>query len=579
MRIEGLSELSPIGSGGFSQVFRAAQPRYDRAVAAKVLSFELETTAERDGFEAECRAMGQLSEHPHIVPLYSTTYTEDGRPVIVMQYFTGGTLLERLKEGGGLDEAEILDVGVKVAAALDFAHERGVVHRDVKPQNILFSRFGEPALTDFGISAITSHTSEIDPYLGLTLDYTAPETLNGPATPVSDVYSLASTLYRAFAGRTPFGTVGAEQSAEELAHRLIHENALPLQAFGCDDAFDMVVRISGMAKAPAARPQSARQFGEALRELQAERGHPVTPWIDAADELDADQADQATVTNPVIAAPAAAVADDLARVDDEDSTTLRRWDAAAAQEPEYFDEEEEAEEQAERDRARKRKRRIIAALVTVLLLLATAAFLFFFVFNDGGSTSSDDPDAEPTPEPPVLADPQGLTIERGLDLNAVVEWLYPAEEPPMFEVERVVELPDVAPADTPCVRVRAVREGSTSSGWVGPACLAPKLGDDPVISVVPPQCAPGACDFTLDGSGFLPGASLSVRVENSDGVDLNEQFGEVYPAAAEVQTNGAIDWRFSPGTSATPGRYRVTVTDDGSGAAAVDFLELLDESS
>ena len=118
----------------------------------------------------------------------------------------------------------VLDVGVKIAGALQTAHDRGLLHRDIKPNNLFVSEFGEPALGDFGISTLDDERS-ISGGGGLTVHYAPPEVLEGsPATPLSDVYSLAATLYTLLEGTRPFAPVaGARQSVGELARRIMLE--------------------------------------------------------------------------------------------------------------------------------------------------------------------------------------------------------------------------------------------------------------------------------------------------------------------------------------------------------------------
>lgn len=328
MRIEGLDNLTPEGSGGFSQVFRATEVRYDRTVAAKVLNFRLDAEADRIRFERECQAMAQLSDHPHIVPLYSTTYTDEGYPVIVMEFFAGGTLWNFARKGA--NAAELLDVGVKLASALHTAHERGVTHRDVKPQNVLMSRFSEPGLTDFGISVFDRHRSQ-GRNRGITLAYASPEALEGVSSRQTDVYSLASTLYTVLADRRPYDLPGTKQSTSDLVRRIVSEDPPSLEQFGFSAAIDHTVRRLGMARSTSDRPATAAEFGDALRRLQRSEGFEVTPWLEANAFTDPSYgADPGDESHAVIFTPDRAPQSVELRNEPEPATGTRRIFAAIA---------------------------------------------------------------------------------------------------------------------------------------------------------------------------------------------------------------------------------------------------------
>jgi Protein kinase domain len=277
VQIDGFDELQPIGRGGFSYVFSARQRDFNRRVALKVLSFGLADERERRSFERECRAMGLVSQHPHIVTVFNAAFTATKQPCIVMELYSGGTYGERQQREGQLPVAAVLDVGVKIAGALQTAHDRGLLHRDIKPNNLFISEFGEPALGDFGISTLDDERS-ISGGGGLTVHYAPPEVLEGsPATPISDVYSLGATLYTLLEGSRPFGPApGARQSVGELARRIMLED--PPRAKRPDVSRSLAAVLAGaMAKRPGDRPGSAAELGQALQRVQGELGLSVTP--------------------------------------------------------------------------------------------------------------------------------------------------------------------------------------------------------------------------------------------------------------------------------------------------------------
>ena len=130
-------------------MFSAYQVEFDRRVALKVLNDRLADDVSVSVFEGECRAMGTLSQHPFIVTVLASALTADYRPVIVMELFERGNYMQLLRRDGPLPLEELLSLSVRVAGALATAHHHGVVHGDVKPQNILKSEFGFPALGGF----------------------------------------------------------------------------------------------------------------------------------------------------------------------------------------------------------------------------------------------------------------------------------------------------------------------------------------------------------------------------------------------------------------------------------------------
>ncbi|MGW4119822.1 serine/threonine-protein kinase, partial [Nocardia sp. NPDC004711] len=148
LRAAGFEEAEEIGRGGFGEVYRCSQPAAGRTVAVKVLTGELDENRER--FFREQRAMGRLTGHPNIVDMLEVGETASGHPYLVMPYHARGSLDARLRRDGPLSLAQVLHLGVKIAGALETAHRAQVLHRDIKPGNILLTDYGEPALTDFG---------------------------------------------------------------------------------------------------------------------------------------------------------------------------------------------------------------------------------------------------------------------------------------------------------------------------------------------------------------------------------------------------------------------------------------------
>ena len=150
--VPGLTGLTVLARGGYATVYRAIQASVGRDVAVKVENRTLESDRDRSRFLREARAAGRMSSHPHVVDLFDAGVTDDGHPYLIME-LCDGSYAERMRTRRSR-AAEARDVGLKIADALADAHSLGVLHRDVKPANILFSRFGEPALADFGLAIL-----------------------------------------------------------------------------------------------------------------------------------------------------------------------------------------------------------------------------------------------------------------------------------------------------------------------------------------------------------------------------------------------------------------------------------------
>ena len=201
LRDAGFDDVVEIGRGGFAVVYRSYQSLLERTVALKVLTSDLDAD-NRDRFLREQRAMGRLSGHPHIVTILHVDATAGGRPFIVMPYYGKGSLQTLISRDGPLDWREIVSIGVKLADALEASHRAGILHRDVKPANILLTDYGEPQLSDFGIARIAGAFETGTGVITGSPASTAPEVLKG-ATPTaaSDVSSLGATRFSALTGQ------------------------------------------------------------------------------------------------------------------------------------------------------------------------------------------------------------------------------------------------------------------------------------------------------------------------------------------------------------------------------------------
>jgi len=254
-----------IANGGMASVWAAEDERLGRLVAVKVLSpaYAQDERANRR-FLREARAGARLSDCRHIVTVYDIG-EHDGRPFMVMEHLAGGTVADRLRGGRQIPRALALRWLREAGEALDCAHRHDVVHRDVKPANLLIDERGRLAVGDFGIATVATEASvtQTGQVLG-TAAYISPEQARGePATAASDRYALACVAFELLTGRRPFS--GEHPAAQARAHV---EAAVPSASGasgGLPTAVDGVMR-AGMAKDPARRPATAADFLDALEE-------------------------------------------------------------------------------------------------------------------------------------------------------------------------------------------------------------------------------------------------------------------------------------------------------------------------
>nr|WP_081514480.1 serine/threonine-protein kinase [Nocardia donostiensis] len=266
----GLSDAVEIGRGGFGVVYRCTQPALDRVVAVKVLSSDLDTES-RERFLREEQAMGRLSGHPNIVDILQVDMTPSGLPFIVMPYSTSGSLEGLVRDHGPISWQDALRVGVKLAGAIESAHRAGILHRDVKPGNVLLSQYGEPQLTDFGIARVPGGFRTSSRMITGSPAFTAPEVLKGDEPSVrSDVYGLGATLFALLTGHAAF----ERRAGEKVVAQFLRITTQPVPDLRDQDIpADLAAAIEhAMAQEPRDRPASAHEFGEMLRVVQVDHG-------------------------------------------------------------------------------------------------------------------------------------------------------------------------------------------------------------------------------------------------------------------------------------------------------------------
>ncbi|MGF1597537.1 MAG: protein kinase [Acidimicrobiales bacterium] len=281
--IAGYADAQLIGRGGFGSVYRANDPQHGREVAIKILSGEL-GEAERRRFDRERQTMGRLGSHPNIVPVYESGYTPDGEGYIVMELASGGSLRERLASGGRLPWEEATKIMAAVANATQAAHDNGVLHRDIKPDNILIDQFGNPKLSDFGIAAVANNATATTSTTA-TLAHAAPELLQGqPSTPAIDIYAIGSTLHSLLTGYPPFLRPD-DESVTPMITRALTEPPPDLRPYGVPDPVAQVVERA-LAKEPAERQPTASALAAELTAAiggTAPMARPTAPPPSVAD--------------------------------------------------------------------------------------------------------------------------------------------------------------------------------------------------------------------------------------------------------------------------------------------------------
>ena len=263
-----------IGAGGMGVVWQARDELLGRTVAVKELTVPL--TVSQDGGDNARRAMREARiaarlQHPNVIGIYDVV-DHDRRPFLVMEYLASRSLSQLMADGQLLPPEQAAGIGAKLAAALNAAHEAGVVHRDVKPGNVLLGDDGTVKLTDFGISrAIGDTTVTASGILLGTLGYIAPETAQGrPADARSDVYALGATLYAAVEGHPPFGD---DDNPVAVLYRIVHEGIIPARRSGALEP----VLLWMLQRDPALRPT----MPQARRALEAVESASEQPSAEA----------------------------------------------------------------------------------------------------------------------------------------------------------------------------------------------------------------------------------------------------------------------------------------------------------
>ena len=260
--------LEVIGTGGMAVVYKAMCHRLNRYVAVKILRDELANDEEfRQRFQTEAQAVAMLS-HPNIVSVYDVSHSEDVE-YIVMELIEGVTLMQYMKKKGALGWKEALHFAVQISKALEHAHEKGIVHRDIKPQNIMILKDGTIKVADFGIAALESAQEKKSDQTVGSVHYIAPEQARGEQPdPRSDIYSLGVVLYEMLTGKMPYDG----DTAEQVALKHITGHAVPPQELNPDIPEELAeITLKAMNADINARYQSASELLHDLEDFRKQQ--------------------------------------------------------------------------------------------------------------------------------------------------------------------------------------------------------------------------------------------------------------------------------------------------------------------
>jgi len=518
--------LDQLGEGGTAEVFRARDHRLDRIVAVKVLRPEYgrDPTA-RARFGVEARSAAALNVR-NIVPVYDFGAAEDGSLFIVMRYIDGPSLRRVLDRLSPLPVTAVLDIGSQIAEALAEAHEHGLIHRDVKPGNILIARDGRAHLTDFGTVKALAGGDDLTRSGTIfgTAAYLSPEqATGGPVGPWTDIYALGVVLYEALSGVLPF--TGDDPLA--VSYRHAHEQPRPLESVapGLDGEVARLVTAC-LAKAPSDRPNDARRLAAALamasRRLAPRLGESAGLAAVAAQLAPspprsatsygpehANQALEAPIARPVLSGPALAAAEakTVAWSIGQDSAATARWRAAPVTERGVTAHAARVRESSNRSGLG------AAVLVLALALLFVSTLLLANRFlngsNGGGVGALPSQPPAPTPAfspyvvvPPTTATPMGTIAPAPTATAAPTEapTLSPSQAPtPAAPTPAPVTPAPVTPAPrTPAPRTEPPPEQTPDAPPSPPAATTPPQA--PTDVVVRVQNGRFTGDFPGDGT-------------------------------------------------------------------------------
>jgi serine/threonine protein kinase len=272
--IPGYSQFKLIGTGGSAVVYRAVQEQLERYVAIKVLQPDEIDDRTRELFDVERRVLGQMPKRQNIVTVFDSGFTYQGDPYLVMELCPSGSVAQVVSESGPLSLELSMRVGARIMDALDFAHSRGMIHRDVKPENILISDLGEPVLSDFGIASLLDQDGSTTER-AFSPHHVAPEVLRGAIPGVgSDLYSLGSSVFSILVGHAPHQlSANEELQLHEVLYRVADPRFIPEIPASIDTTASTRHLIKQLLeKDPTRRISTAKEALELFQRIESELG-------------------------------------------------------------------------------------------------------------------------------------------------------------------------------------------------------------------------------------------------------------------------------------------------------------------
>lgn len=370
--------IERVGAGGMSDVYRATDHILERDVAVKVLKSEF---AEDAGFVSKFRAEAQSAaglEHPNIVNIYDVG-SEDGMYYIVMEYVEGITLKTYIEKKGHLNYKEVISIAIQVGRGIEAAHNKGIIHRDIKPQNIIISHEGKVKVTDFGIArAASSNTMSAD-VMG-SVHYSSPEQArNGYVTAQSDIYSLGIVMYEMATGVVPFD---GETAVQIAIQHLQGEMTPPSKLIEDIPVSIEKIILKATQKSPERRYSD---MGELLVDLKKALVNPDEDFVTMAPAIDENGKTRVISQEELeelreVAAPKEAPKEDKIKkiLDEEDEDEY---------DDDYDDEDDDVNPKMEK--AITIMGIAAAAIIGIIAIYLVGSFLGWFHFGSGSSKKED----------------------------------------------------------------------------------------------------------------------------------------------------------------------------------------------
>ena len=402
--------LSKVGAGGMSDVYKAKDHILSRFVAIKVLKQEFsEDSSFVTKFRAEAQSAAGL-EHPNIVNIYDVV-SENGLYYIVMEYVEGITLKTYIEKKGQLSFKESASIAIQVARGIESAHNKNIIHRDIKPQNIIISTEGKVKVTDFGIAKATSSNTISSDVMG-SVHYASPEQArNGFVDGRSDIYSLGIVMFEMVTGRVPFDgettvAVALQHLQEEIARPSKYAPDLPI-------SFEKII-LKCTQKTPDRRYQTIEEL---LADIRRSLAHPDEDFVTIAPLVDNGKTKVISPQELEQIKEGRGVAENLDDTDDEEDDDSDEIDDSLLDDEDYDDEEEDDEENDGKLLNPKMDKAItIMGIVTAVIIVIVIIYLalsVFGVFKFSGKKNSESQQTETQTESESESESESETEKEG----------------------------------------------------------------------------------------------------------------------------------------------------------------------